>query len=180
MLSLPANIRVNASFPFPALVVGAGAIAITKQNGIWTVSFNAGALGISIPNVSQLSTDYVVVYDSVAKQNVRVPLSAFNVASALPQRSVTATPIIVAANDQIINYNVNSAVTCTLPSYTTRSGAPLIFKDAGGHQSGTNTLTITPAGGETIDGQASLVLSTPRQRIILTPYNDGTNTGWST
>lgn len=44
-MTLPANIRVNAAFPFPSLVQGSGPITITKVNGIWTVGFDTGLLG---------------------------------------------------------------------------------------------------------------------------------------
>lgn len=44
-MTLPANIRVNAAFPFPSLVQGSGPITIYKVNGVWTVGFNSGLLG---------------------------------------------------------------------------------------------------------------------------------------
>jgi hypothetical protein len=37
MGNLPANIRVNAAFPFPSLVQGSGPITVAKNNGIWTI-----------------------------------------------------------------------------------------------------------------------------------------------
>ena len=42
-MSIPPNIRVNAAFPFPALVQGSGPITITKANGIWTVGFDSSS-----------------------------------------------------------------------------------------------------------------------------------------
>ena len=44
-MNLPANIRVNTSFPFPALVQGSGPITLTKINGIWTIGYNGALLG---------------------------------------------------------------------------------------------------------------------------------------
>lgn len=179
-MARPVNIRVTNAIPFPALVVGGAPVKITKTNGIWTVALDVHDLATSVPLTTAYATDYVIVWDDVAGTFAKVSLAALGLGGALLQRSATATPIVVAANDQIINYNINSAVTTALPGYASRKGVPLTFKDAGGHQSVVNTLTITPAAGETIDGQASLVLSNPRQRITLTPYNDGTNAGWST
>jgi len=42
MASLAARLRVNAGFPFPALVTGNAPVTISKANGIWQVglSFN--------------------------------------------------------------------------------------------------------------------------------------------
>ena len=45
-MNIPDNIRVNASFPFPALVQGSGPITLTKINGIWTIGYNGSALGV--------------------------------------------------------------------------------------------------------------------------------------
>jgi hypothetical protein len=43
-MALPANIRVNLSAPFPALVIGGGGIAVAKNNGVWTISLVSGQL----------------------------------------------------------------------------------------------------------------------------------------
>lgn len=37
-MTLPANIRVNLSAPFPAFVRGGSGIGVTKTNGVWTIS----------------------------------------------------------------------------------------------------------------------------------------------
>jgi hypothetical protein len=94
------------------------------------------------------------------------------------QRSVTASPVTLAATDDIINLNITGAGACTLPAASTRSGRPIIFKDVGG-KFAANHFTITAAGAERMDGIASIVLSTNYQRLRLVPANDGTNTGWS-
>ena len=44
-MNIPDNIRVNASFPFPALVQGSGPITLTKINGIWTIGYDGSLLG---------------------------------------------------------------------------------------------------------------------------------------
>jgi hypothetical protein len=40
-MTLPASVRVNAAFPFPALVQGSGPITVTRLNGIWTLGFDS-------------------------------------------------------------------------------------------------------------------------------------------
>ena len=42
--ALPANIRVNASFPFPSLVSGTGPVTISKANGVWSIGFSMAVL----------------------------------------------------------------------------------------------------------------------------------------
>lgn len=100
--------------------------------------------------------------------------------AARPQRSATASPIVVATNDQIINFNINSgSPVCTLPLSTGRAGKPLTFQDAGGHATA-HPLTFSTTGGETMSGIASgsVALNTNFSGITFTPYNDGVNTGW--
>jgi hypothetical protein len=94
------------------------------------------------------------------------------------QRSVTATPIVIAATDEIINCNITGAGACTLPPSAGRNGKPLIFKDVAGKWTAGN-LTVTPAGAERIDGLANVVGRTNYGRIVIRPMNDGVNTGWS-
>jgi hypothetical protein len=36
-VTLPPNIRVNLTVPFPAQVIGSGQITVTKNNGVWTI-----------------------------------------------------------------------------------------------------------------------------------------------
>lgn len=180
-MTLPANIRINLLAPFPSLVEGINAVTVGKQNGIWQVGLNAPGLGIqNPPPAGNLPTDYLIVYDSVAQQYIRVPLSIMT-GAARGQRSVTASPIVVASTDQILNVNINTGTpTCTLPSFATRNGVPLTFVDIGA-QFFAHPLEIIPAAGEVINGLTTgIVLNTNNQVITLTPLNDGVNQGWFT
>ncbi len=95
------------------------------------------------------------------------------------QRSVTASPITVTATDEIINCNITSGTaSCNLPSAATRAGRGIIIKDVGG-QFSAHPLTLNCAGGEKMDGLASVVLSTNYQFLRLIPANDGVTTGWA-
>jgi hypothetical protein len=71
MVSLPANIRVNAAFPFPAQVRGSGPISIDKDSGIWTVGYDVSRFAVSTPPAA----GYVLVWDSASGQFVSVPVS---------------------------------------------------------------------------------------------------------
>lgn len=95
------------------------------------------------------------------------------------QRSVTGSgglPIV--STDAIINLNCSAPLTITLPSASSRSGAPLVFKDVGG-KAGANTITIQRAGSDLIDGLTSVTMTTNYQLLKLVPANDGVTTGWS-
>jgi hypothetical protein len=181
-MAMPPNIRVNARVGFPAQVFGGAGIAIQKVNGIYTILLNILAFGSATPPPANFPTDFLLGYDTVNQQFFRISLTAL--ASALAtapraQRLVTASPITVGAADQIINTNIATAATCTLPSYATRAGSPLTFADVGG-QCGANNITITPAGAETINGlNAAVVMRSNHQVMTLVPANDGTTTGWT-
>lgn len=178
---MPANIRVSAQFPFPAAVSGAAPITVTKLNGVWTIGFTIVGFAPQVPPVGNYPTDFLLVYDSVAKTYFQMSLTSIVAALTPPsatrlQRSVTATPIVVQGNDSIINCNINVAAACALPAAATRNGAPLTFKDLG--QAGAHNITITPNGVETIDGAANFVMTNNRQELTIIPFNDGVNSGW--
>jgi hypothetical protein len=175
-MAMPANIRVSARFPFPALVTGAAPITVTKLNGVWTIGFTIAGLAAQTPPIGNYPTDYLLVYDAVAQSYFRMSLAA--ALAARVQRSVIASPIVIASNDQILNCNIAAPAACALPTAVSRAGVPLTFKDVGA-QFGVNNLTITPFAAETIDGAATLVLKANRQGVTLVPFNDGTNVGWA-
>jgi hypothetical protein len=144
--------------------------------------------------MTQVRTDYGTTVESARRlhaekvgalpgTNVQVDLqnldSRVTTITAPTQRLVTSSPITVQSTDFIINVNISAgSPSCTLPLASSRAGIPLVFVDVGGNF-GAHALTITPAGGDTIDGQASLSLGTNRQAIRLVPANDGTTTGWT-
>ncbi len=177
---VPADIRVSTQVPFPAMVTGSGPVTLTKKNGVWQIGFTIAAFGSQNPPIGNYPMNYVLAWDDVAKQFFKISLSNLVsvVQGARNQRLVTASPIVVASTDQIINVNIAAGgPTCALPVASTRAGVPLTFKDVGGNFAAHN-LTITPAGGDTIDGAASLVLNVNRQGVTLVPANDGTSSGW--
>ena len=175
-MTLPANIRVNAMLPFPALVTGTGPITIGKVNGIWQVGFTINAFGSQNPPLANYPTDFVLAYDVVNKTFFKVSLASLGIGGARTQRSVTATPIVIASTDQILNCNINVAAACALPAAATRNGVPLTFKDLG--QATAHNITLTPDGAETIDGATIYKLTANYQWVTLVPFNDGVNSGW--
>ena len=180
-MTSPVNIRVATLLPFPSLVQGAAPIVATKANGIFTISLDVADLTTHVPSVADLAQEYWIVYDSVRLTYFKVALSSIGVAGALFQRAANASPIVVAANDQVINFNVNAALAaCQLPASATRNGAPLTFKDVGGHAAA-HPLVFTTTAGETMDGIASggVSINTNYGELTFRPLNDGVNTGWS-
>jgi hypothetical protein len=183
-MTLPANIRVNALANFPALVYSTGPIVLSKANGIWTIGYNIAQFITQVPAPPGWANSYVLVWDSTLNTFTKASLGSFAAqisggsTGARAQRVTTASPIVVGASDQIINCNIPTAATCTLPSSASRAGFPVTFKDLG--QAAAHNIVISAAGSEKIDGLASVTMGMNYQAITLVPFNDGTNTGWAT
>lgn len=178
---LAPNIRVNTQAPFPALVKASAPVTIAKAAGIFTIGFSVNGLGVQVPPTVNFPTDYLLVYDSLAGTYFKMPLSGIpGLAGARTQRSVTgAGPVAITVLDQILNLNMTASLVITLPSYLTRLGNPLTFKDVSQlNGAAFHAQTIAAAAGEKIDGNASVPLNQPGQAITLVPMNDGVNAGW--
>jgi hypothetical protein len=79
---MPASVRISAQFPFPAGVAGTTPIAITKANGIWSVALPLDALATQNPSGGNLTTDYLLVWDSLTGTYFKMPVS--NVPTGAP------------------------------------------------------------------------------------------------
>lgn len=75
-------------------------------------------------------------------------------------RVVTGPGVVVVSSSEggvAINKAVGAATAVTLPAAASRAGLPVTVKDMKG-DANANNITVTPAGGETIDGFATDVL----------------------
>lgn len=180
-MTLPANIRINTAVPFPALVQSNGPITISKNNGIWTIGFTITTFGSQVPLVGNYPTDFLLAWDAVNQTFFKVSITNLiaSIVATYPtrtQRSVTATPFGVGASDMILNCKITSPAACTLPSAASRLGVPVTINDLG--QATANNITLTAAGGDTIDGAATYVIRDNFGYVTLLPFNDGVNAGW--
>ena len=105
-MTLPPNIRLQVPVPFPATVTGSGPITISKQNGIWTVGYTTANLAVTVPPSTSQPTDYVLVWDSVAKTFLNVPLSALtNQATLLNTMTANNSLTLVDTTSFPLGYN---------------------------------------------------------------------------
>lgn len=65
-MTLPANIRVNVSAPFPSLVLGTGGIKVVKVNGVWTITPDFASLAvIAAPSVTDPTSKELWIFDPI-------------------------------------------------------------------------------------------------------------------
>lgn len=88
------NIKFRSPVPFPALVVGAGAIAVQKASGIWTISYDMTRLAI-LGSLADPATKQVAVFDPVTGVWNAMTLSAVasSALAANPITSINGGPI---------------------------------------------------------------------------------------
>jgi hypothetical protein len=172
------------------------------QNGALTLAGTEIVEIASSQNATAAASYQLLITDLVGKaplnMNGAVPSSGdlvafFQVATNLPkatsfasitsalnlgtQRSITTANFTILNTDRYLNINVSTAASCTLPSYTVRSGVPLTFKDVSG-AAFLNNITINALGTQTIDGTTSFVITNSYQALTINPFTDGVNTGW--
>jgi len=169
-MTLPASIRVNLSVPFPALVQGSGPIAITKQNGIWTVSLGFGSFPQS-QSVPFPATTYTLVWDSSSGVFYLIPIS--QVASNKVVKTLAAgSPYAAQPTDEVLLIN---AVPFTVTVDWSTRAKPLRVVDITGAASVATPITITPAAGQTQLAQVnySYTIDGAGGSITLTPLPTG-------
>ena len=92
---------------------------------------------------------------------------------ALSVKRASVNADYTTSGDTIVGVDSSGgAVTVRLSSSDAQAGRVVIVKDEGG-KAGTNNITITTEGGETIDGGASVTISSNYGVVRL--YSDGSN-----
>jgi hypothetical protein len=174
-MTLPANIRVNASAPFPASVKGSGVVTITKANGIWTIGLNFGLVPVN-PNAPD-PANLVLLWNPVTGVFSLVAIGSFTnqrLAKILTGTGLLVSPYAALPGDDvlIVKQAVGAPFTVTVDwSQRTR---PLRVVDGKG-DANVNPITITPKAGQTQLAALnySCVINGQGASINLTPLPDG-------
>jgi hypothetical protein len=166
-MAIVANVRVNASAPFPATVKGGGLIAVTKANGIWTVSLNFAAVP-KIPVLPDPANSYVPAWNALTGAIVMVPIGNVNSNKVVTTLAGGASPYAAQPNDDVLLIN---AVPFTVTVDWSSRSKPLRIVDNTGNASPGTPITITPKAGQTqmaslnysylIDGNGGSITLTP-------------------
>lgn len=175
-MTLPANIRVNLGAPFPATVRGAGPVAVSKQNGIWTVSLQPFSnIGLMTPGTDP-TTVLVLLYNIVTNTFAQTSLAAISGITAAAKTITSAmSPYAPTAADTFLLVDTTEgAVEIDLALAASRTGVELTIKDVAGNAA-VNNITIKPQGApanETVDGFTNvnpLVVNTNYDGVRLYP-----------
>lgn len=175
-MSLPANIRVNASVPFPAQVKGAGPVTISRVNGIWTISLGVTQLGV-LPAGFDPTKIEVPVYNTVNQvwQQASIQQILALATSTPTVITVANSPYVPRLTDVLIYVDSSGGpVEIDLAPANSRIGTPLTIKDVKGF-SVANNITIKPSVGETLDGYTNanpLLINANYGGFRLNPYNN--------
>lgn len=86
--------------------------------------------------------------------------------------SVASSPYTVLSTDTFILVNTGTTITIDLLLSADAAGYPVTIKDSTGTAS-TNNITITAAGSDTIEGDATLLINTDYGGYILYPISGG-------
>jgi len=173
-MTTPANIRINASAPFPALTKGAGPIAISKQNGIWTVSLNPAAVAL-VQVLPDPANSYVLTWNALTGVFVNLAIGAVVNAGKVVKVLTAPGPYAALPTDDvlIVKQIVGAAFQVTVD--WSQRARPLRIVDGKG-DAAVNNITITPKAGQTQLAVVnySYVINQNGGSIILTPLPDGT------
>lgn len=174
-MTLPANIRVNTSAPFPATVKGSGAIGVGKVGGVWTIFLNYLGFGTA-PTVPDPANTYTLVWNKLTGVFTLIPIgSVFSskVVTKLGGVGQPASPYAAQPTDDIL---LVYAVPFTVNVNWSARVNPLRIVDQSGAASVATPITITPSAGQT--QMATVNYSYPIDgnggSITLTPLPDGT------
>ena len=171
-MSLPANIRVNVSAPFPSTVKANGPVTITKQKGIWTVGFSVVNIG-GMPGGVNPTTIDILVWNTLTKTFQLTTLASIaTFAGTKTHISSLNSPYTPQPTDTYLSVDTSTgAVEIDLAAAGSRSNLALTIKDITGHAAA-NNITIKPVNGETIDGYthaAPLVLAANYDGVKISP-----------
>lgn len=176
-MSQPANIRVNMSSPFPALVKGLGPIAISKLNGIWTVSLNFGAIA-QAQGLPDPANTFVLVWNALTGVFTLIPIGLVpavgKVVKTLTGVGALASPYAALPADDVLIVKQAAGAAFTITVDWSQRTKPLCIVDGKGDAK-VNNITVTPALGQSqlTVVNYSYVINAIGASITLTPLPDG-------
>lgn len=133
------------------------------------------------PGTLDLTALFEIVSPGTAAAGVNYGINTLQLAALLfggqfssPTILTTGTTYPSVATDTRILSKLSAPAPFTVTMLPSASySQPILIKDISGTWSGTNTFTVNFSSGQTMDGQSSLVFSSPYQWIWLNPLAAG-------
>ena len=139
---------------------------------------DAGASGV-IGSVSNGAEDRVATFTGTGSLNGEANLTfdgnKLNIQGGVihKRRQITSS-VTASATDYYLGVSSSSTLTISLPDASSlTSGQTYVIKDEAGTLNSSVNINITPSGSQTIEGQASVSLSSPFSAVSL--YTDGSS-----
>lgn len=176
-MAAPANIRVNVGAPFPSVVKGSGPIAISKQNGIWTVGLNFAGLA-QTPVIADPANSFTLIWNAVTGIFSLAPISTVDntkLTKILTGVGLLASPYAALPNDEVLIVKQAAGAPFTVTVDWSQRTKPLRVVDGKGDALA-NNITITPAAGQSQMAAVnySYIIDSNGGSITLTPLPDAT------
>jgi len=169
-MTVPANVRVNIGSPFPATVKGSGVIGVLKQNGIWTISLNFGALLPAATTIVDPANSYILVWNALTGLFSLVQATAAFASKSVKTLTDAGPYAALPTDDVLIIAPAVAAPYTVTVDWSARGARPLTVVD-GKPMADVNNISITPAAGQTqmgtvnytyiIDGRGGSITLTP-------------------
>lgn len=173
ILSITSNTVLTLATNYTGVTGSGKAVTIPPLGINWSstsqVSFDVARVLARIPAPSTLDAG------KVATVNVQGVYAPDDPAVPTSRTAVNNANYTALATDEVVAYTaISAARTVTLPAASAYPvGKALVIMDESGGCSATNTITITRAGSDTIDGLTSEIISTAYGARIL--YSNGAN-----
>jgi hypothetical protein len=169
------SIKLKVSARFPAMIFGRNGITVNKANGNYFVDIDYSRYNpLTLIPPGDVPNLYVLVWNIITGIYELVPMTAIGQVTSLGTTViVTTSPYTVLQNDTVVVVKRSAPSQITLPLASLHNG-PVHISD-GNLNAGTNNITITPAGGETIVGLPNWTLAGDGAGVTLYPF---AGTGW--
>jgi hypothetical protein len=140
---------------------------LTSQNILTGTLLGTEVMYIVSPGNAAQGQSYQITTATLAAY-----FAGFNTSTPTIIKTGSSYPSVSTDTRILMDLTVATPFTITMLASTNYS-QPILVKDIAGNLSGTDTLTINFSGGQTADGETSIVLTTPYDGIWLNPLAAG-------
>lgn len=168
-MTLPSRImRLRLQPSYPVRIDAGTALASSKTGGVQTVNLDYSKQSLTA-GIADPSTATVLVLRATGEyERARLDQLVFPAAGQRTPRGDADYTVLTTDRFVALTASLTAARVWTLPAASAVAGGTAIaFGDEAGGVTSTNTITITRAGSDTINGGTTFVLNTARMGVAL-------------